>query len=144
MSGPAEKVFKNEMDKFLAGTSNIKTKSMLIFYTRQKQRVSQSSGLLILVEKWSKTYCKEQKKSFKLIENDGVHRFYMYNRHVSNINLVKNQMEEFNIRRHPTILPNETVIGQSKGCSRPIILINFGNLISVLLSPECIVLNVYI
>ncbi|KAI7869628.1 uncharacterized protein EV154DRAFT_530660 [Mucor mucedo] len=34
-------------------------------------------------------------------------------------------MEEFNIRRHPTILPNDTAIEQSKGCSRPIILINF-------------------
>ncbi|KAI7873145.1 uncharacterized protein EV154DRAFT_102827 [Mucor mucedo] len=126
-SGPAEKVYGNEMEKFLAGTSNIKAKSMFIFYTKQTQSNPELLGLPMLIEKWAKTYSEKQIKSYDLMANNVIFRFDILDRNTrnfANIQLVRNQMLEFNMRRDPVILPNDTTIKTPGSCLKPIIFIN--------------------
>ncbi|KAG2204162.1 hypothetical protein INT47_011645 [Mucor saturninus] len=117
----AEKVFKNEMHKFLEGTSSIKTKSMLIFHTIEDNSNVNSVQFPALIEKWSKSFSEEQHKSFETI------KALEYNtQDVANMQLVSNQMKEFSMRRNPVILPNNAAIEQSRNCLKPISFINIG------------------
>ncbi|KAI7869620.1 uncharacterized protein EV154DRAFT_556732 [Mucor mucedo] len=115
----AEKVFKSEMRKFLEGTSNIKTKSMLIFHTIEDNSNVNSVQFPALIEKWSKSFSEEQHKSFETI------KALEYNsQDVANMQLVTNQMKEFSMRRNPVILPMENATEQSKNCLKPISFVN--------------------
>ncbi|KAG2199839.1 hypothetical protein INT47_009452 [Mucor saturninus] len=131
ISVPAEKVFENESSKFLAGTSNIKIKSIFIFYTTRVNSISKALWLTPLLEKWTKQY-KDELKSFpKLIGYRTCSVFCDIDdsaREVTIKQLVANQMKEFNKRRNPVILPKEITIQQPKSWLKPIIFINIGKM----------------
>ncbi|KAG2195025.1 hypothetical protein INT47_005625 [Mucor saturninus] len=113
----AEKFLRNEVDKLFAGMSNTVPRPLNIFYT---------------IDCWSRKYLEELRESYPLMKFLGVHwKFGLFDdraRRDAAIQLLKNRMEEFNVRRNPIILPNETTIEKPKSCLKPIIFINIGKL----------------
>ncbi|KAI7891700.1 uncharacterized protein EV154DRAFT_506933 [Mucor mucedo] len=122
VNGFTDNIFNYQMDILLQGTSNTKTRSMVIFDTEQVRDRCFSGILLNLIERWSETY-REQKKSYGLIAKGEA---FNYSRLQSSgiLDLIAYQMQVFNIRRAPVILSNNTAIEHSKRFSKSTILIN--------------------
>lgn len=125
LSDTVGKVFEDQMSMLLKYTSNVKSKSMIIFYTEKIESNCDSIGLLKLVEKWAIKYNQKQRNSYNLI---GYYRHYIF--HLISeegiYKLVQNQIQEFYESRDPVILSKDTTTEQSECSSRPISFINIG------------------
>ncbi|KAI7891357.1 uncharacterized protein EV154DRAFT_222753 [Mucor mucedo] len=77
---------------------------------------------------WSKKYFRELKESYISAElgydSPIFEPFHCALRKYTTLGLLDNRMEEFNVRRNPIILPNETTMEEPKSCLKPIIFIN--------------------
>ncbi|KAI7895810.1 uncharacterized protein EV154DRAFT_493846 [Mucor mucedo] len=104
----ARKTFIDHMHVLLQCTSNVKTRSMIIFHSDQIAHNFITIDLLKRIENWSKTYGEEEKKSFfKLIRNGEKLSFNLDIDHTQAgmASLLKTQMQDFNMSRDPIILP---------------------------------------
>ncbi|KAI7891429.1 uncharacterized protein EV154DRAFT_224261 [Mucor mucedo] len=127
-SSYAEKFFRNEVDKLLIGRSNIVPRPLDIFYTRRIPRTFLTLGIISSVNCWSKKYFRELKEFYISAELGGDFPifelfYYRFRKYATQV-LLENRMEEFNVRRNPIILPNETTMEEPKSCLNPIIFIN--------------------
>lgn len=114
------------MNIFFPRTSILKARSMVILYMNRLKNSYDSIVALELVEKWSRTYCEEQKKSFQLCTNVHGYSFELsLGEGISE--LVKTQILEFNIRRDPIIL--NAPITQSECSLKPASFINISKFI---------------
>ncbi|KAI7891433.1 uncharacterized protein EV154DRAFT_602546, partial [Mucor mucedo] len=123
-----EKFFRNKVDEFLVGRSNTVPRPLDIFYTGRIPLTFFAMGLMSLVYCWSKKYFRELRESNISAErgvNFPIFEFFHYPRRIIVIkDLLQNRMVEFNVRRNPVILPNETTMEEPKNCLKPIIFIN--------------------
>ncbi|KAI7891448.1 uncharacterized protein EV154DRAFT_224681 [Mucor mucedo] len=131
-SGFVEKFFRNEVDKFLVGRSNIVPRSLDILRTSRIPKTFFALGLISSVGCWSKKYFSELKEFYISAE---LHYGYpifglfdSYTRIEATKPLLNYRMEEFNVRRNPVILPKETTMEEPKSCLKPIVFINIGKL----------------
>ncbi|KAI7891462.1 uncharacterized protein EV154DRAFT_224922 [Mucor mucedo] len=131
-SGFVEKFFRNEVDKFLVGRSNIVPRQLDIFYTSRIPETFFAIGLISSFYCWSKKYFRELKESYisaELDDDPPMFVLFDYDHRTNAIEKLLNyRMEEFNVRRNPVILPNETTMEEPKSCLKPIIFINIGKL----------------
>ncbi|KAI7888093.1 uncharacterized protein EV154DRAFT_321732 [Mucor mucedo] len=131
-SGFVEKLFRNEVDKFLVGRSNRVPRPLDIFYTSRIPETFLTLGIISSVNCWSKKYFRELNEFYISAElGDGSPIFQLSDyrsRRNAIEGLLLNRMEEFNVRRNPIILSNETTIEEPKSCLKPIIFINIGKL----------------
>ncbi|KAI7891358.1 uncharacterized protein EV154DRAFT_602497 [Mucor mucedo] len=131
-SGFVEKFFRNEVDKFLVGTSNTVPRPLVIIYTSRIPHTCYAMGLMSSLERWSRKYYSELKESYisaELGDNSPIFELFDYDhRRDATQKLLENRMEEFNVRRNPVILPKETTMEEPKSCLKPIIFINIGKL----------------
>ncbi|KAG2211247.1 hypothetical protein INT47_006367 [Mucor saturninus] len=127
-SGYAEKFFRNEVDKFLVGRSNIVPRPLNIVYTSRIPKTFLAMGLILSVHCWSQKYSRELKESYISAElGDDSPIFELFDnrrRIIATQELLENRIEGFNVRRNPVILPNKTTIEEPKSCLKPIIFIN--------------------
>lgn len=125
---PLKKIFKDQMNVLLQGTSNLKNRFMLIFHTNRIKYSSVSEVLLLeCVKNGLKVYSKEQKNSYKLIAKKGTFEFSISLDEVAE--LVKAQMDEFKMCRDPILLSEETKIDQSERSLNPVSFVNIGKLV---------------
>ncbi|KAI7891464.1 uncharacterized protein EV154DRAFT_563383 [Mucor mucedo] len=129
--GHAEKFFRSEVDKFLVGRSNTVPRPLDIFWTSRIPETFLANGLMSSVDCWSEKYFWELTESYTSAEicydlpvSKHVHNNY---REYATQRLLNYRMEEFNLRRNPVILPNETAMEEPKSCLKPIIFINIGS-----------------
>lgn len=125
-----EKDFKDHMNMLLQGVSNIRDRSMLIFYTQKVEDNYESAMILRPIEKWSKIYSEEQTGSYKLVVNNETFTFFFYPEG-GIVDLVKAQIHEFKINRDPIILYKETETKKLDGFLKPISFVNIGKLVKV-------------
>lgn len=115
LSNPIEKAYKNQMDMLLRNASNMKDRSIMIFYT-DRLKDCDSKVLVGFIEKWWKIHSEEQTNSQKSYRNNEVCFSNPLNIIDSVISLVKDQMQEFVIYRDPIILSN----------LKPVFFVNIG------------------
>ncbi|KAG2208763.1 hypothetical protein INT47_007862 [Mucor saturninus] len=101
-----KKSFMDGINTLLQGTDNIKTRSLIISYTDYFENNNGSVAVLKLVEKWAKMYSEEQYGSYQLIAiNEAFsYRFCVQEKLEMLAELVRKQMQEFNMSRDPVIL----------------------------------------
>lgn len=110
------------MEELLKRKRNMKTKSIAIFFTEQVRMLHHSKTVLKSIQRWSKTYCEENKscaviangEAFITLQSSGI------------ASLIAYKIQVFNMRRAPIILPKDTVVEQYKSRSEPVIFINIG------------------
>ncbi|KAI7873625.1 uncharacterized protein EV154DRAFT_93162 [Mucor mucedo] len=114
----AEIEFMDKMQFLLQGVTERKDRLMIIFYQDELKYNFESLVLLKLIEKWSKTYSEEQADSYELIEKYEKLSFLfeVQYRQDGLTDLVGNQMQEFNIRRDPIIISQDTTTEEPESC----------------------------
>ncbi|KAG2195968.1 hypothetical protein INT47_007104 [Mucor saturninus] len=122
--------FKTEFEaqiKFSNLTSSVKAKSMIVFCHDISGLNSKSLCALTLFEMWAEEYSKDKANSCRLFKDEETPAFNLLIKQTIShglSGLVKNQMQEFNVRRGAIILPIETK-NEDPGISlKPIYFIN--------------------
>ncbi|KAI7893679.1 uncharacterized protein EV154DRAFT_600729 [Mucor mucedo] len=113
--------FMNGMKILFQGTDNIKARSLVIFFTEYIAYNGSLAVVLKLVEKWVKACSEEQDSPYKLI---GKNQFFSYGFFVTTKIemvdvLVRKQMQDFDIRRDPFILPRNSSNEEYESCLKP-------------------------
>lgn len=115
------------INTLLQGTDNIKTRSLIISYTDCIENNNGSVAVLNLVEKWAKMYSEEQYGSYQLIANNEPfsYKFCVQEKLEMLADLVRKQMQEFNMSRDPVIL-NEISTTECGSPPKSVIFFNIG------------------
>ncbi|KAI7893064.1 uncharacterized protein EV154DRAFT_165002 [Mucor mucedo] len=123
--GSVEKFFRNEVDKFLVGTSNIIPRPIDIFCTSRIPKTFLAWTVISSVVDWSKESFKKLRESYTSGSIRPKSEYFDYSfRRNTVLQLLENRMEEFYVRRNPIILPNVTTMEEPKSCLKSNIFIN--------------------